>query len=100
MEIDSKLGLIVGNSRDYGGVVLDVVPDDVLGLGVLGGDVGEAAVTPGKGEGGLDEFVDAGDGFAGPAVTDEAGPALLALVEREEGGPGCVRQDDLFSHQR
>ncbi len=65
-KIDTKLGLVISDSRDGSGKLLDVAPGDVLGLTVLRCDIGEPSIgVLGKSKGCPYQFVDTGNSFSG-----------------------------------
>ena len=78
--------------------MLDVAPNDVLGLAVLRSDVSEAGIFLRGRHRRADQVVHAGDTLSGAPVTDEARPALRAVVERQESSARGIGQDDLLSH--
>ena len=92
-QLAPQFGLVVLDSGQDSGELLDVAPGDVLGLRELRGDVGVAAVLLALGEGGLDEFVDGGNRLARPAVTDHACPALLPVMKGHECLSRRIGQD-------
>src|SRR5678815_1766436 len=71
-------------SLQPGSIVLAVGPGSVLGLGVCGSDVGEPRVGVPARHCPTEQLLNAGNGLAGPTMSDRYGPALVRFEQAPE----------------
>src|SRR5678809_668506 len=71
-------------SLQPGSIVLAVGPGSVLGLGVCGSDVGEPRVGVPARHCPTEQLLNAGNGLAGPTMSDRYGPALFRFEQAPE----------------
>ena len=76
--------------RQRASVLLQVGPGHVLGLVVVRGDVGEAGIGLAAAQGSVYQVHDTSHRLTGAAMSDDAGPSLRPLVERDELGAGAI----------
>ena len=80
-EIHAELGLVDVPVRDRLGIVLEVVPGDLLGLAVERRDIGEARALAGRPDGMVDELVDAEHRLAEAAMAHQHAEAPEPAVD-------------------
>ena len=91
-------GVLVCLLDERFGEVLEVVPCNAPCLILVRGDIAKQAVRPLIHERCADDVVNRCDSFSCSSVRDEAPPAFSALVKRQEGFAGRIRQQDALLH--
>ena len=94
-KIDRQVALTLLDAWDLVRKALEIVPGVVFRLCIRRADVAEAPVGFLAAQCCIDQIHDAGDGLAGTTMSDDAGPALFARMERGELGSRDVAEINL-----
>lgn len=96
-QVCPKFLLIKSYAGNIAGIHLEIIPGDLLGLGVERSKVGIARIGLGTLKALVDQLVDAQNGFAEPSVADEDAEPLKVLMDLVLESPRIVpRRDHLL----